>query len=130
MSPASLSDRERAFSDRMQNASLVGKFTLAGREERAAVPDRYDLSGVDKVGDGLWRFNVRMRHSGVDVTLPVTVPIQWVGDTPMIVMTDYAIPGLGSFSARVLFDGNQYSGTWSNPKMGGLMYGRIEKLGN
>lgn len=123
--PTSLSEKERRFTERMKDSSLVGSFTLAGRE--GASPDRYDIAGVDKVSDGRWRFNVRMRHSTVDVTLPIAVPVEWVGDTPMVVLTDAAIPGVGTFSARVLFDGDRYAGTWQGGTYGGLMYGRIEK---
>lgn len=127
--PASLTARERAFTERMKNVSLVGRFTVAGREDRAASPDRYDISSVEKAGDDLWRFTVSMGDSG-HVAVPVTVPMRWVGDTPVIDMKDYAIPGMGSFSAHVIFDGNHYAGTWASPKVGGLMYGTIEKMTN
>jgi hypothetical protein len=125
--PASLSDRERAFTERMKNVSLVGVFTVAGRDTRTPSPDRYDIRSVDKVGDDLWRFTVSMSDSG-NAVVPVTVPMRWVGDTPVIDMREYSIPGMGSFSAHVVFDGDQYAGTWANPKVGGLMYGRIEKM--
>jgi hypothetical protein len=125
--PASLTDRERAFTERMKNVSLVGRFTIAGREDRAASPDRYDVSSVEKVGENLWRFTVRMSDAG-NVSVPITVPMRWIGDTPVIDMREYSIPGIGTFSAHVVFDGNQYAGTWANPKVGGLMYGKIEKV--
>src|SRR5204862_1739534 len=48
---ASLSDLERKFSDQMQDAALVGYFTISGREDRALRPDRYEISSVQKVGD-------------------------------------------------------------------------------
>ena len=127
VAPASLSERERRFSELMKDSSLVGNFTLTGREDPPSRPDRYDFTSVDTVSDGRWRFNVRMRHATVDVTLPVTVPMEWVGDTPIIVLSDYAIPTMGTFGARVLFDGDRYAGTWQSGKFGGLMYGRIEK---
>jgi hypothetical protein len=127
---ASLSDRERAFTERMRGASLVGYFTVDGREDRNNVPDRYDISSVEKLDGDRWRFNMRMRHSTVDVTLPVVLPIVWVGNTPMIDITDFDIPGLGTFTVRLLFDEGRYAGTWANPKVGGLMFGRIEKQQN
>ena len=127
--PASLTDRERTFTERMKNVSLVGRFTIRGRENRDATPDRYDISAVEKVGDDLWRFTVRMSDTG-NVIVPITVPMRWVGDTPVIDMRNYSIPGLGTFSAHVVFDGDQYAGTWDNPKVGGLMYGTIEKMLN
>jgi hypothetical protein len=125
--PASLTDAERQFTERMAGSSLVGSFTIAGREDRPARPERYDISSVEKVGDDLWRFNARMRYGDVDTTLPFVVPMRFAGDTPMISMTDQTIPALGTFSVRVFFYGDRYSGTWQHGTFGGHMFGRIEK---
>ena len=38
---------------------------------------------------------------------------------------DLAIPGLGSYTARVLLYRDQYAGTWSGKKGGGQMFGKI-----
>ena len=125
--PASLSTLERQFTEQMKGAAMVGRFTVAGREDRQANPDRYDISSVEKVGDDQWRFNTRMRYGSVDVTVPVVVQMRWTGDTPMITMTDVAIPKMGTFSARVMFYGDHYAGTWQHGNVGGHMFGRIEK---
>ena len=105
--PASLTEAERQFSERMKGVALVGQFTITGREDRPANPERYDISSVEKVGDDLWRFNARIRYGKVDSTLPVVVPMRFNGDTPMISMTDLALPGMGSFTVRVFFYGDQ-----------------------
>jgi hypothetical protein len=47
----------------------------------------------------------------------------------MIVMTDTELPGIGTFTARVFFYGDRYSGTWQHGDVGGHMSGRIEKQG-
>jgi hypothetical protein len=127
VAPASLTDLERQFTAQMKDAALVGQFTIAGREDRPARPDRYDISSVQKVGDERWQFNARMRYAGIDVTLPITVPMRWVGDTPMIALTDLTVPTLGTFTARVFFYGDRYAGTWQHGNVGGEMFGRIEK---
>jgi hypothetical protein len=124
---ASLSDRERQFTERMSGVSLVGRFTVDGREDRPASPERYDISSVQKVGDDQWRFNARMRYGSIDVNLPVTVTMRWIGDTPMITITDFTIPSLGTFTSRVIFHGNRYAGTWQHDRVGGIMFGHIEK---
>jgi hypothetical protein len=111
----------------MTGSTLVGYFTVAGSDKMPPRPDRYDLSKVEKIGDDLWRFSARMRHDDFDVTLPVAVPMRWIGDTPVIMMTDTTIPGLGTFTVRLFFYGDRYSGTWQHGAVGGLMYGRIEK---
>jgi hypothetical protein len=127
---ASLSDAERQFAERMSGASLVGQFTIAGREAGGGGrPERYDLSSVEKVGDDRWRFNARIRYGSVDTTVPIVVPLRFVGDTPMIILTDFTIPTLGTFTTRVFFYEDRYAGTWQHGEFGGHMFGRIEKTG-
>ena len=124
---ASLPDLERQFTERMRDVSLVGSFTVAGREKGAPRADRYDIASVEKVGDNLWRFNASMQCCGVNGAIPIVVPMQFNGDTPMIMMTDTSLPGLGTFTVRVFFYGDRYAGTWQHGAVGGLMSGRIEK---
>jgi hypothetical protein len=125
--PASLTDLERQFTEQMKGAALVGSFTIAGREDRAPRADRYDISSVEKVGDARWRFNAKIGETGV--SLPIVVPLRWIGDTPIIEMTDYTIPTVGTFSVRVFFYGDRYAGTWQHGPVGGHMFGRIQKGG-
>jgi hypothetical protein len=127
VNPASQNDAERQFMERMRDVSLVGSFTVAGREDRTPHADRYDISSVEKVGTDLWRFNAKMNCCGVNGAIPVVVPMRWNGDTPMIMMTDTSLPGLGAFTVRLFFYNDRYAGTWQHGKIGGLMSGRIEK---
>jgi hypothetical protein len=83
VNPASLSEVERQFTERMRDVTMVGSFTVAGREDPTTRSDRYDIVSVEKVGDNLWRFNARMQCCGVNGA-SVVVPMQWNGDTPMI----------------------------------------------
>jgi hypothetical protein len=124
--PATLPVVERAFVEQMQGAALVGYFTVSGRESQPGTPDRYDIYSVEKVGEDRWRFNARIGETGV--TLPIVVRMMFADDTPVIVMTGMEIPGMGMFTARVLFHGDQYTGTWSHVgSAGGHMFGRIER---
>jgi hypothetical protein len=125
--PGSLTALERDFTERMRGATMVGTFTVAGRQNRAPSPDRYDIASVEKVGNNLWRFNASMQCCGVSGAIPIVVPMQWNGDTPMIMMTDTSLPGLGTFTVRVFFHGDRYAGTWQHGAVGGHMSGRIEK---
>ena len=125
--PASLTDLEREFTERMRNVVLVGHFSIEGRERRDGLPERYEISEVTKLEGDRWRFDVRLTYGSVDATLPVVVPMVWAGDTPMVSITDFAIPGLGEeFGARVVFHDERYAGTWDHGEYGGLMYGTIE----
>ena len=126
--PPPLSQLEQQFAERMTDVVLVGQFTVAGREDRGSRQERYEIASVTKVDDNRWRFMARIMYGQVDVELPVTVTMAWAGDTPMITMTDVSIPMLGTFTARVLFYGDRYAGTWQHDEVGGHMFGRIEQL--
>ena len=110
----------------MRGVTLVGAYTVTGGD-RPPRADRYDISSVEKIGENLWRFNANMQCCGVNGDIPVVVPLRWIGDTPMIMMTDTTLPGLGTFTVRLFFYGDRYAGTWQHEKVGGLMSGRIEK---
>jgi hypothetical protein len=125
--PASLPELERQFAERMHGSVMVGFFTVAGREDRPARPDRYEIASVEKVGDDRWRFNTRMKYGDRDIPLPVTVTMRWVDDTPMIMLTDFTIPSMGTFGVRLFFYADRYAGTWQHERVGGHMFGRIEK---
>lgn len=124
--PATLPAVEQRFIEQMHGAALVGHFTVTGREGRAPTEDRYDLYGVDKVGEDLWRFNAKIGETGL--TVPVVVRMTFVDDTPIILMSDVSIPGMATYSARVIFHGDLYAGTWSHAGAGGgHLFGRIER---
>ena len=126
--PASLTDLERRFTERMTKVALVGRFTTAGREDRPGNPERYEIANVTKVGDDQWRFDARVTYGSVDVTLPMTVTMIWAGDTPMISLTNFTIPTLGTFTARVFFYEDRYAGSWQHGDVGGHMFGTIETI--
>jgi hypothetical protein len=120
--PVSLTGVERQFAERMRDVTLIGSFTVDGRAPQA---DRYNIVSVEKVGDDLWRFNAQC--CGVNGAVPIVVPMRFNGDTPMIMMTETSLPGIGTFTARVFFYGDRYAGTWQHGEVGGHMWGRIEK---
>ena len=123
--PVSVTDLEQQFIERMRDVTLVGSFTVDGGGDRTPREDRYRIESVRKVGDGLWQF--RAIVGGRGSVVPVVVPMRWVGDTPMITMTDASLPGMGTFTVRVFFYGDRYAGTWQHGEVGGFMSGRIEQ---
>jgi hypothetical protein len=126
--PESLTALEREFVERMQGARMVGRFTVAGREDQPARPDEYFIESVEKVGDDRWRFTSRIGYGGSDVSIPLVVTMRWVGDTPMMMLTDFSVPSMGTFTVRLFYYGDRYAGTWQNERgVGGHMFGRIEK---
>ena len=121
----SLTDLERRFTERMRDVTLVGSFTVDGSGERTPREDRYEIESVRKVGDNVWQFRAIVGDS--DSVVPVVVPMWWIGNTPMIMMTDLSIPGMGTFTVRLFFYGDRYAGVWQHDDVGGLMSGRIEQ---
>jgi hypothetical protein len=123
-----LNELEKKFMTHMSGSVLTGNFTLDGQQAKAAPrAERYEIKDVKKISDGMWLFQTRMKYGKVDSTMPIPVPIVWAGDTPMVSMTNLTIPGMGTFSCRVIFDGDRYAGTWQHGEKGGHMWGMIEK---
>ncbi len=119
------------FSKSLSGATLVGQFSIEGRE-RPPATERYELESVTKLDpedpdNPFWVFLARIKYGDNDTKIPMTLPVLWAGDTPVISLTNLTIPGMGTFSARVLFDGNRYVGTWQHGEVGGHMWGMIER---
>ena len=121
--------REEAFAESMRGVVLEGNFTIAGREESKLRAERYEIEKVVKVGGDIWAFHSRIQYGDRDVTLPVPVKLLWAGDTPMVSLTDISIPGLGTFTARVLFYRDHYAGAWWHGDVGGNQFGRLVRPG-
>ncbi len=114
------------FSKKLSNSSLVGRFSIDGREGELK-EERYDLGSVTKLSDGdYWLFKARIRYGDYDVAVPLRLKVIWAQSTPVITLDSVRIPGLGTFSARVLFDGDRYSGTWQHDDVGGHLFGRVQ----
>lgn len=125
-------EREAKFARDLTGVALRGYFTVTGAEHQAPPrlrEERYDLIEVQRVADSenLWRFRARIRYGDHDVTLPLTLPVEWAGDTPVIVVDNVGFPGLGTYSARVMFHKNHYAGHWSGGIHGGHLFGTIER---
>lgn len=119
---------EKAFAERMTGTVLVGHYSVVGKDSKPANPERYELKKVSKLADDLWVFEARIKYGQTDVTLPLTLRMIWAEDTPMIALTNANLPGLGAaFGARVIFHGDLYAGTWQHGKVGGHLWGTIEK---
>ncbi|MDA0832229.1 MAG: hypothetical protein O2955_00090 [Planctomycetota bacterium] len=117
---------ENRFAEQLTGAALVGSFTVAGQENKTPHEERYELKKVEKARGDLWTFTARIKYGKNDVEVPMTLKVLWAGDTPVITLTDLTIPGLGTFTARVMFYGDRYAGTWQHGEVGGHMWGVIE----
>lgn len=116
----------------LSHATLVGHFTVTG-EEQAEVDgakltaERYELGEVKHLGSNQWLIQSRIKYGDHDVTVPLTLPIRWAGDTPVICVDELPIPGLGTFTARVMIYRGHYAGFWTGKDHGGHLFGVIER---
>jgi hypothetical protein len=105
----------------------TGTFTVRGKDK--LTKEEYEIISAKKdEEDDWWVLLARIKYNDHDVKVPIGIEIKWAGDTPVITAKDLTIPLMGTFNARVLIDEGQYAGTWSHGKVGGHMYGTIEKM--
>jgi hypothetical protein len=113
----------------LTGVKLVGRFTVAGKENGNPRPEEYTISRATKLPEGdTWLIQARIKYGDKDVTVPVPVEIKWAGDTPVITLTNLTLPGLGTFTSRVVIYEGRYAGTWQHGEVGGHLFGTIEKL--
>jgi hypothetical protein len=113
----------------LSGATLVGQFTVNGRDEARTNPERYELRSVKHMQGNTWLVTARIKYGDHDVTVPLPLPIRWAGDTPMITLDKFTVPGMGAWSARVMFYEGRYMGYWfsaEHPEHGGYLFGKIE----
>jgi hypothetical protein len=125
----SQAELEKKFQQTMSGATLDGSYT--GRNsDRPPGHDKYTLGSVTrKEGTAdTWIFVATIQYGGHNVSLPLEIPVKWAGDTPVISVTNFGVPGLGTYTARVMIYGDEYAGIWaaSDGSHGGQMWGKIE----
>lgn len=111
----------------LTGATLVGHFTITGKDPVGPTEERYQFGEVKHLGKNQWLMQAKIHYGKNEVTLPLTLPIRWAGDTPVITVDKMAFPGLGTYSARVMFFEDHYAGIWSGADHGGHIWGRIER---
>jgi hypothetical protein len=120
---------EKKFAESMANVVLDGSFTVNRGGDTRVRQEKYTIESVTKVGGDIWVFQARIQYGDHDVTVPVPVKLLWAGDTPVVSLTDATIPGLGTFTARVLFYRDSYAGFWQHGETTGNQFGRIIRAG-
>ncbi len=130
-------DLEKEFREMLTGATLTGVWQMTGEKGLAGAEpltapkeERYTITSVTRLAEDYWLVNARIQIAqDKDVTVPVPVRVIWSGDTPVMTLDDVGVPMLGTYSARVMFYRDFYSGVWlSNEKnYGGIMAGRITR---
>ena len=108
---------------------LTGVYTVDGKPLDKLNEERYEIKSAKKLDgyESLWEIVTRIKYGDRDIELPVEINIEWVGKTPVMVMDSATLPGLGTFSARVVFHDKKYAGTWKHDNVGGHLFGRVER---
>ena len=115
---------EQKFQQMMSGVTLIGH-SASLKGESMSGEEKYVIEKVSKLRGETWLFHVRIQYGSHDVPVPLPVTIKWAGDTPVITLTNLTIPGLGTYTARVLLYQDQYAGTWSSKDHGGQVFGKI-----
>jgi hypothetical protein len=120
--------REVKIAEYLSGAKFVGRYTTDNDKEASAKPETYTISKVEKLAEpDLYRLTSRIQYGETDSEVPMDLKILWSGSTPVITLDNLWIPGMGTFSARVLIHDGRYSGTWSHDEVGGHLFGKIVK---
>lgn len=120
-------ERFAKFQETLSGATLDGEYTVLRDSEVSQHSERYTIRSVRKLPEGdYWLFQARIQYGDKDVTVPMPLEVKWAGDTPVITLDRVNIPGLGTFSSRVVIDGDKYAGTWSHDRVGGHLFGTIK----
>jgi hypothetical protein len=125
--PPELNAAEKQFQDSMVNVKLTGYYTLGDSAELH--DDSYVIEKVTKIKEDTWKFEAKILYNKKDFKVAMNLPVKFAGDTPVISLTDFTVPGFGKFTARVVFYNGTYAGTWSGVGAGhgGTLFGKIMK---
>jgi len=108
----------------MSGVTLVGH-SAGPNQEGLSGEEKYVIEKVAHLTGDTWLLQARLQYGSHDIPVPVPVHIKWAGDTPVITLTDLTIPGVGTFTARILIYRDQYAGMWSSKDHGGQLFGKI-----
>ncbi|QDV69886.1 hypothetical protein Poly24_36040 [Rosistilla carotiformis] len=123
-----ISERDQKLAAYLSGSKFIGQFTVIGKADDKMPKEEYTLKTVEKIpGGDLFMITARIKYGDKDVEVPLPIPIVWAGETPMISLDDFTIPGMGTFSAKIVINKGRYAGTWSHDQHGGHMFGVIEK---
>lgn len=121
-------ERFAALEKTLSGVALVGFSTDSNKQPDELRKDRYELVMTKHLEGETWLVQAKFHYRDKDWVLPLALPIRWAGDTPVISLDKFPVPGLGEFSARVVIDQNHYAGFWSGGGHSGHLFGKVERL--
>jgi len=134
-SAANREELEKRFEKSMNGAMLKGtwQMTTDGLTGKGPLtepkPDGYTIVKATKMREDFWVISARIDYGDKNLVIPVPVRVVWAEDTPIITVNDVPIPGIGTYSARVMVFADFYCGTWysTEKNYGGVMSGRVSR---
>src|SRR5262245_20079570 len=120
-------DPEGRFKALLTSAYLSGRWAPLkdGELGEEKTGDKYNIVSVTKGSGENWTVSAKMKYREQEIVMPIPVQVKFAGDTAIMIVDKLAIPGGGTYSARLLFYERTYSGTWSGGRGGGMLYGVI-----
>ncbi len=123
---AKIPEAHRKIADYLSGAVLTGGYRNdAGDSGGVIHEESYEIKNCEPLGQDRHRMTVRIRYGDVDADFPVELSIYFAAGTPVLTLQDAWIPGLGTFSARVLIQDDRYAGTWQHGEVGGHLFGAV-----
>ncbi len=120
---------ESAFSSMLENAILEGTWApITGKEIGEEKADRYQIARVEPKGGENWAIVWKVRRQGQLVEYPIPAVVKFAGDVAVLVLNDVPVGDGKTWSARVMFYEDTYTGRWWNRQgKGGTVGGVIKQ---
>jgi hypothetical protein len=121
---------ENQFSAMLKGATLKGTWAAVGPvglgEDKQ---DGYQIVEAKKVKGDKWVMVSRFEYKGQQMDIPVPVVIKFAGDTAVMILNDLPTGDGATWSARILFHNDVYTGSWweSTRKKGGILSGIVSR---
>lgn len=126
--PPSKEELIKSLEKTLTGAKLTGRFTVKGKVDMPPAPEEYTITSARKLIDGdQWMITARIKYGQTDKSFPIPIDVKWAGTTPVLTLDKVTIPGLGTFSTRVVIHEGMYAGTWQHDEVGGHLFGTIER---
>jgi len=118
-----------AFTAMLEDATLEGTWApIAGEAIGEEKADSYQIARVEAKGDDRWAIVWKVRVQGQWIEFPIPSTVKFAGDAAVLFLDDVPVGDGKTWSARVLFHGDTYSGRWWNEQgKGGTVSGLIKR---
>jgi hypothetical protein len=120
---------DSSFAAMLENVSLEGTWApISGQQIGEEKADRYQIARAESKGGDQWAIVWKVRHQGQLIDYPIPAVVKFAGDAAVLVLDDVPVGDGKTWSARVMFHGDTYTGRWWNAQgKGGTVSGVIKK---